>query len=508
MSHKETELKLQVISRDLQKLRTTRAFRRKSRWEEDLVSVYFDTPKHTLAKNDVTLRVRHNGDNRLQTIKSGGAVNSFRRGEWEHEIKGDAPNLRKAQNTALAPLLSKKLKHKLKPLFETRIHRTSVPVQRNGSRIEVALDEGEVRAGRRSAPIGELELELKHGKAGDVFRLAREMGRLVPATLAFKSKSQRGYDLIEKRSNQAVRAEAIKLRPGMSAADAFRTIGRSTLRHISANEPAVERSESKGVHQMRVGLRRLRAAISLFSKLLVDKQTERIKSELRWLTGELAPARDLDVYMRSKVEPLRGAAPVKRGMKELTAAVASRRHAAFARAKRAVASPRYRSLLLDTLQWLEDGEWARRSRLSTRRPIERFAADIFERRTKKAVKKAKKLRELDARQGHKLRIAVKKLRYAGDFFGRLFSGHKTKKRLSAYEGSLKKLQDRLGALNDIQVHQKMVPKLALGKPRTNRHERVFAAGVISRREQSEIGPLLNSAAKDASKFAQIRPFWT
>ena len=113
-------------------------------------------------------------------------------------------------------------------------------------------------------------------------------------------------------------------------------------------------------------------------------------------------------------------------------------------------------------------EKARRSRLSTRRPIERFAADIFERRTKKAVKKAKKLRELDARQRHKLRIAVKKLRYAGDFFGRLFSGHKTKKRLSAYEGSLKKLQDQLGALNDIQVHQKMVPKLALGKPRTNR----------------------------------------
>jgi triphosphatase len=280
MSHKETELKLQVIPRDLRKLRAARAFRRKSRREEDLISVYFDTPKRTLAKNDVTLRVRHNGNNRLQTIKSGGAANSFRRGEWEQEIKGDTPNLRRVQNTALAPLLSKKLKHKLKPLFETRIHRTSVPVQRNGSRIEVALDEGEVRAGRRSAPIGELELELKRGKAGDVFKLAREMGRLVPATLALKSKSERGYDLIDKRSNQAARAEVIKLRPGMSPAGAFRTIGRSTLRHITANEPAMARSDAEGVHQMRVGLRRLRAAISLFSELLDDKQTERIKSEL------------------------------------------------------------------------------------------------------------------------------------------------------------------------------------------------------------------------------------
>jgi CHAD domain-containing protein len=209
--------------------------------------------------------------------------------------------------------------------------------------------------------------------------------------------------------------------------------------------------------------------------------------------------------MKSKVEPLRGATPAKRGMKELTAALASRRNAAFARAKRAVASPRYRSLLLDTLQWLEDGEWVRRSRRSTQRPIERFAADILERRTKKAVKKAKKLRELDARQRHKLRIAVKKLRYSGDFFGRLFSGQK---RLSAYQDSLKELQDRLGALNDIRVHQKMVPELASGKPRTNRRERVFAAGVVSGREESEIEPLLNSATKDASKFAQIRPFWT
>jgi inorganic triphosphatase YgiF len=503
---KETELKFRVTPADLRKLRAARALRRKPLNEENQVSVYFDTPKHTLARNDVTLRVRHNGDNRLQTIKSGGLANSFRRGEWEDEIQGDVPNLRKAQDTALAPLLTKKLKRRLKPVFETRIHRTSVPVVRNGSRIEVVLDEGEVRAGRQSAAIGELELELKRGKARDLFKLAREMVQIVPATLALKSKSERGYDLIEKKPAQAVPAETISLQDGMSTADAFRAIGRSTLRQISANEDTVARSDSEGVHQMRVGLRRFRAAISLFSKLLGDKQTERIKSELKWLTGELAPARDLDVYVKSKIEPLRRAAP--RGMKELAAALASRRHAAFDRAKAAVASPRYRFLLLDTLQWLEDGDWARRSRRNGQRPIERFAADILARHAKKAVKKAKKLRELDARQRHKLRIAVKKLRYAGDFFGLLFPGHKAKKRLSAFQGSLRDLQDHLGALNDIQVHQKLVPKLASGKPGTKGRQRVFAAGVVSGREQSEIEPLLNSAAKDASKFAQIQPFWT
>jgi triphosphatase len=502
---KETELKFQVTPRDLRKLRAARALRRKPLNEENLVSVYFDTPKHTLAQNDVTLRVRHNGENRLQTIKSGGLASSFGRGEWEHEIQGDVPNLRKAQDTALAPLLSKKLKRRLKPLFETRIHRTSVPVLRNGSRIEVVLDEGEVRAGRQSAAIAELELELKRGKAGDLFKLAREMVQLVPATLALKSKSERGYDLLENKPAEAVPAETISVQNGMSVADAFRTIGRSTLRQIAGNEAAVGRSDSEGVHQMRVGLRRLRAAISLFSKLLGDKQTERIKSELKWQTGELAAARDLDVFVRSKVEPLRGAAP--RGMKQLAAALAARRHAAFCRAKAAVASQRYRLLLLDTLQWLENGGWARRSRRNGQRPIERFAAEILARRTSKAMKKAKKLRKLDARQRHKLRIAFKKLRYAGDFFGPLFPGHKAKKRLSAFQDSLKDLQDRLGALNDIQVHQKLVSKLASAKPGTKGRQRVFAAGVVSGREQSEIEPLLNSAVKDVSTFAQIRPFW-
>ena len=137
----------------------------------------------------------------------------------------DVPNLRKAQGTALAPLLTNKLKRRLKPIFATHVHRTSIPVFKNGSRIEVALDEGQVRAGRQSAPISELELELKRGKAGDVFKLAREMAKLVPAKLALKSKSERGYDLIEHKSTQAVCAEKIKLRRGMSTADAFRIIG-------------------------------------------------------------------------------------------------------------------------------------------------------------------------------------------------------------------------------------------------------------------------------------------
>jgi len=172
----ETELKFELAPQDLRKLKAARALHRKLSKEENLISVYFDTPRHELARNGVSLRVRHNGDKRLQTIKFERSGGSFRRGEWEREIKGKVPDLHKAPGTALAPLLTKKLKRSLKPIFATGVHRTSIPVSKNGSRIELALDEGQVRAGRRSTSIGELELELKRGKAGDVFKLARDGG--------------------------------------------------------------------------------------------------------------------------------------------------------------------------------------------------------------------------------------------------------------------------------------------------------------------------------------------
>ena len=196
-------------------------------------------------------------------------------------------------------------------------------------------------------------------------------------------------------------------------------------------------------------------------------------------------------------------------MKELTGALTLRRDAAFGKASAAVESRRYRSLLLHTLHWLETGDWAKHARYYKQRPIERFAADIFARRTRTITKKAKKIRELDSQQRHKLRIAVKKLRYASDFFGRLFASRRAKKRLPSFKARLTDLQDCLGALNDIKVNQKLAAKPAAGKPPAKAaRAQAFAIGVVSGREQSEIEPLLNAADKDARKFLHARPFWT
>ena len=106
----ETELKLEVPPKELRRVISRPSPHLKRPAERDLVSVYFDTPNHKLARNGVSLRVRYDGQKRIQTVKSQGAGGSFRRAEWENEITGDVPNLRKAKRTGLEPLLTKKLR--------------------------------------------------------------------------------------------------------------------------------------------------------------------------------------------------------------------------------------------------------------------------------------------------------------------------------------------------------------------------------------------------------------
>jgi len=109
---------------------------------------------------------------------------------------------------------------------------------------------------------------------------------------------------------------------------------------------------------MRIGLRRLRTAISLFSAILHDPQTEKIKAELKWLTGELGPARELEVLIARVVKPARRRKSGWDGIPKLSRQFADQRVAALARAREAIAGERYRLLKIGVAAWLETGEWA------------------------------------------------------------------------------------------------------------------------------------------------------
>jgi inorganic triphosphatase YgiF len=501
---KEIELKLRMTPQDLRKLKKTeRLFPRTSGTSKgtDLLSVYFDTPKYSLNRAGISLRVRHIGRTRVQTIKTKGSGIPFSRGEWEYAIDGDTPNLRIAKDTPLASLLNKKLEQALMPVFTTAVQRIAVPFHENGSLIEIALDDGVVRAGRNTTPIAEVEIELKRGDAADLFNLARKIGKIVPSKLGFKSKSEIGYDMLVSKAPISVRATKIELQRHLTAGEAFQIIGRSGLRHLAANEHAVSMGDSEGVHQMRVGLRRLRAAISVFDSLLTDPQTETVEAELVWMTGELQLVRDLDVYIETDVDPLQNSKKKKRGLLKFVGNLAARRRSADSKLRKSVESPRFRSLILDTLQWLEVGNWLKNSSNSRNLPIWHFASMSLARQTKKILKKQAKLPKLDKRHLHKLRISFKKLRYSCDFFGSLFTGTKIEKRRTRFTEYLKILQDNLGALNDIAVHDKLITSNRLPTS-------PIYTGLISRREKQRIAPLLKETFKFTRKFSRARPFWT
>ena len=219
---------------------------------EELVTVYFDTAKSKLRKHGLTLRVRHAGENRVQTIKAltEGARGASGRDEWEERIAGDTPDLKLAKGTALEPLATRKLQRKLKPVFETVIERTAFPIHSGDADLELAVDRGHIKAREWREPVSEVEIELKQGDRATLAKIAQRLAQSAPVAYAAQSKPERGYALSAGESAKAVCRRTIDLDPEASTAAAFQTIAMSCLDHAAANERAVREGETEAVHQM------------------------------------------------------------------------------------------------------------------------------------------------------------------------------------------------------------------------------------------------------------------
>lgn len=142
------------------------------------------------------------------------------------------------------------------------------------------------------------------------------------------------------------------------------------------NREAVIDGKAEGVHQMRVGLRRLRAAISVFKDLVGGGETESVKRDLKWLTDELGPAREYEVLIGERVRPLRQAAPNADELRSLDKELRDRRKSALRKARKAAESDRFRELGLRTALWLANGHWVRSEDPLARARRERSATDF------------------------------------------------------------------------------------------------------------------------------------
>jgi triphosphatase len=312
---------------------------------------------------------------------------------------------------------------------------------------------------------------------------------------------------------KAARADAIALPRDATVAAGFQIIGLSCLRHFALNEHPLQAGDAEAVHQMRVGLRRLRAAISLFKDVLDDEETQGIKAQLRWLTDELGPARDYDVLLAESVTPLKEASPHRLELQKLESLLRERRATKLAQAKRAVESDRYRKLVLETALWLLGGDWLHDARKRQRRrrqgSLELLASQQLTWRAKRVGKKLRRLERLDPDQRHELRIEVKKLHYGTQFFGALFPGQA--RRRKRFIERLKRLQDSLGRLNDLRIHETIAREVVHADDavpaQKERREAAFAVGLLCGSERGQAPGLTQAAVEAGVELARGRRFW-
>jgi len=450
----EIELKLDFDPADRDRLASCALFGPEPAAKRRLAATYFDTPDFHLDKAGYALRIRKEGNKRVQTVKaaSSEAAGLFVRGEWEVRVTTASPVFDE-RSGPLAQLFDADTLGRLTPIFITAIERQAAPLDRpDGSRIEYAIDTGEVRAGTRRSLVCELELELQKGTASALFDLARTLNEQVPLRLGVMTKSERGYALARNAFTAAVKAEALRLDRRMTAGDAFAAIAAACIRQYRRNEDLLLLSGGvEQLHQARVALRRLRTAFWLFAPLFKgDARAPLFAADLRWLAGELGEVRDIDVLVPQLADPARSA-------------LFSIRESRFGHLRTLLDSDQVRLLPIALAEWLTLGQWRTEPAAPDLRDrdIRTFADERLERLRKRIKREGKGLADLNDDHRHSVRKDAKKLRYASEFFVSLYPGRKARRRMDRFLDRIEALQDKLGRLNDIATVPELFARLGL-----------------------------------------------
>lgn len=479
----EVELKLAGDARSLAQLRR-RAFWRSlgpSRTKR-LESTYFDTEGKDLLRAGLTLRVRRTGRRFEQTVKSARrGDDALARSEWTTRLATPVPDLLAFSDSALLDRLGALVARPLRPVFTTRVRRTTRMLDNGDAAIEVAVDQGELVNGDATQPINEVELELKTGPVGALFDAAERLLEETPLPLLIDSKSERGYALADGGLPLWRKQTRLHLDPSMTVEAALGAIVDNCLAHLLANTACARtNAHIEGVHQVRVALRRLRSALSVFRPLLPAAQVEELRGELGWLASTLGPARDWDVFATELLPDLDGRVPAA-SSEELRRLVSKERAAAYKDVAVALSSPRFARMLLTLSRWRSTRAW-RDQPLSEEgsqlfQPVTTLSTPLLQKRDKRVRKRGRHLSQLTVEERHVLRIAMKKLRYATDFFSGLYRG----KRVKRYLKRLARLQDILGHLNDVAQVEHLSHELAeRGASREARAALAFLSGWHSR----------------------------
>ncbi|MDA8382721.1 MAG: CHAD domain-containing protein [Betaproteobacteria bacterium] len=505
----EIELKLAIDPADATKLRHQAWLRARAGkpMRRKISTTYLDTPDDALKARGIALRVRRTSRGWVQTLKGAGEVLAglHERAEWEVPIPNGEPDFGRIAASPWAPVFTRDLQDRLQKVFSTDFWRTTWLIEDGDSLIELALDLGQIVGPRGQADIAEIELELKRGDVRALFDVALQLASDIPLQLESRSKAARGYALGRGAALQPVKALAPVLSAGMDANAAFGPILGRCLSHLQDNAQAfLSAGDGESLHQARVAVRRLRAALSIVSAIVPAGCVSGFVAELRWLMSTLGPARDWEILHTRFWGPL-GARVPENGALEALKVISQRAQAeSWAAARTALASPRFTKLALSLGGWVAAQQWCEEltpglsEDLS--QPIILVARRILRKRHKRLLALGKQGRHLSPEQTHRLRIAGKKARYTAEFFSSLFDPTA----VGRYVKALTALQDNLGRQHDAVA---VIDRLNTVAAQRKDPQLAWAIGAL-------VGWSLSDAARESeelprlwARFRSRGPFW-
>lgn len=487
----ETELKLWLRPEDAAAFMVLPRLGRARRQQQQLHTIYFDTPDFRLARQGVALRVRKLGRRWQQTLKTEGEKGGglSRRLELESPVAGPVPDFSRLPAEVVDKLVRNKWREALVPVYETRFRRDTWNLRAaDGSRVEVALDRGEILAGKQSEPLCEVELELKSGSVDALYALAQTFASRILLLPFDISKAERGARLAAGKARKPVSASAPALKADLPLCAAFARILDAGLVQLQANLPGLlQEDDPEYLHQARVAVRRLRSAVGVFKRACPPPAQEmtRMANFLRAL-GE---ARDWDVFVLDSLPSLAGTLPVQQKNLLSRRAHAARR-AARAAVQELAGQAQTGQDLLTLHRWLHG-----QAMTAGKSGLLDFSARRLAKLHAVVLAGAEGFAEQTPEQRHVLRIRVKRLRYALDYLGGLFGGHK--KFLACFAS----LQDDLGALNDANTALRFLGML-------NHDKRLDqAAAHIARSLQTRMQARIDDSAQTLQKFSRLQAPW-
>lgn len=375
---------------------------------------------------------------------------------------------------------------------------------------QVTLLDGVLRAVAGERPVCRLMLS---GLPAETEALALALAAHVRLCVPAASLASEAY-AVSGRAVPPAASGAPILPTGVSVGDAFaRIAGHLAAVLLCWASSAAPSGGEEPVHQMRVAVRRLRSALSLFGRAVGCTELDAVHADLRALMRVLGPARDWDVFVNGTGRAVGRAFTDDRAVARLLAAAERRRLDAYAALDGFLHGAGFRTLgirlacLVAGRPWehppatLDDDparrEAADKQMAALASPLDDFAGHALARRLARVGEAGDDLSALPADALHRLRIQAKRLRYAAEFFAPLYPPRDTRR----FIRRVASVQERLGRLNDGAVVRHLMEQLGGG-------DRAYAVGVVRGFVAAGLRDERAKAERSWRKLRRASPFWS